>query len=149
MTKEKIILLVEDNPSDIALTRRALKRAGVVNPIVVAEDGQAALDYLLAGNGPRAGLDLPALVLLDLNLPRVSGLEVLERIRADQRTRRLPVVILTTSTEPVEVAKGYDRGVNSYIVKPIDFSRFADVVQHLGLYWLLLNEAPPGPDPAA
>lgn len=143
MNKEKTILLVEDNPSDVALTKRALKKAGVVNRIVVVEDGQAALDYLLPADAARDARDLPALILLDLKLPKVTGLEVLQRIRADQRTRRLPVVILTTSNEPKEIGAGYDLGVNSYILKPIDFARFAAVVEHLGLYWLIVNEPPP------
>jgi len=143
MNNTKTILLVEDNPSDVALTRRALKKAGVVNPIVVAEDGQAAIDYLLGTDAAQEGRESPALVLLDLNLPIVSGLQVLERIRADDRTRRLPVVILTTSNEPREIGMGYDLGVNSYLVKPVDFARFAEVVEHLGLYWLLLNQPPP------
>jgi len=138
MNSYKTILLVEDNPSDIALTKRALEKAKVMNQIIVAEDGQAALDYLQGGE-----TDQPALVLLDLNLPKVSGLEVLKRIRANPRSRRIPVVILTTSNEPHEIAAGYDLGVNSYLVKPVDFVRFTEVVSHLGLYWLLLNERPP------
>jgi len=141
----KIILLVEDNPSDIGLTKRALGKSHVANELVVAEDGQAALDYVF-GAGAYAGRDvaeLPALVLLDLKLPKVSGLEVLRRIRADERTRRLPVVVLTTSKEERDVAASYDLGVNSYIRKPVDFTQFAQAIQHLGLYWLVLNEPPP------
>ena len=140
-----IILLVEDNPSDIGLTQRALAKSHVVNTMVVAEDGQEALDYLY-GTGVHAGRDLtdqPALILLDLKLPRVSGLEVLRRIRADQRTRRLPVVVLTTSQEEQDIAASYDLGANSYIRKPVDFNQFATAIQHLGLYWLILNETPP------
>lgn len=142
----KIILLVEDNPSDIGLTKRALEKSRIANDLVVAEDGQEALEYLF-GPGPAPGAernDLPALVLLDLKLPRVDGLEVLRRIRADERTRRLPVVILTTSREEQDVAQSYDLGANSYIRKPVDFAQFAEAIQQLGLYWLLLNEpAPP------
>jgi CheY-like chemotaxis protein len=141
----KIILLVEDNPSDVGLTQRALDKSHVANELVVAEDGQAALDYLF-GTGVHAGRDvaeLPALVLLDLKLPGVDGLEVLRRVRADERTRRLPVVILTSSKEEQDVAAGYDLGVNSYIRKPVDFTQFAQAIQHLGLYWLVLNEPPP------
>ena len=141
----KIILLVEDNPSDVALTQRALAKSHVANELVVAEDGQEALDYLF-GAGAYAGrevTELPALVLLDLKLPRVEGLEVLRQIRADERTRRLPVVILTTSKEEQDVAQSYDLGANSYIRKPVDFTQFAQAVEHLGLYWLVLNESAP------
>jgi two-component system response regulator len=142
------ILLVEDNPSDIDLTRRAFSRAGISNELVVAEDGQEALDLLFGGLSPgSAGLlpadPLPALVLLDLKLPVLDGFEVLRRIRADARTRRLPVVILTSSKEEQDVAAGYDLGVNSYIRKPVDFGQFAEAVKQLGLYWLVINEAPP------
>jgi CheY-like chemotaxis protein len=140
-----IILLVEDNPSDIGLTRRALGKSHVANELVVAEDGQAALDYIF-GAGAHAGrhmAELPALVLLDLKLPKVDGLEVLRRIRADARTRRLPVVVLTTSKEEQDIAASYDLGVNSYIRKPVDFAQFVQAIQHLGLYWLVLNEPPP------
>jgi len=143
--KSKIILLVEDNPSDVGLTQRALAKSHVANELVVAEDGQEALDYLF-GAGAYAGrevTELPTLVLLDLKLPRVGGLEVLRQIRADQRTRRLPVVILTTSKEEQDVAQSYDLGANSYIRKPVDFTQFAQAVEHLGLYWLVLNESAP------
>lgn len=139
------ILLVEDNPSDIALTRRAFEKNRISNPLVVAEDGQEALDYLL-GAGAHAGRDvgdLPALVLLDLKLPKVDGLGVLKALRADARTRRLPVVVLTSSTEEQDLAMSYDLGVNSYIRKPVSFEQFAGVVAQLGLYWLVLNESPP------
>jgi len=141
----RVILLVEDNPSDVGLTQRALEKARIANELIVAEDGEEALDYLW-GTGAHAGRDaavLPAVVLLDLKLPGISGLEVLRRIRADSRTRRLPVVILTTSKEEQDVAAGYDFGVNSYVRKPVDFNRFAAAVEQLGLYWLVLNEAPP------
>jgi CheY-like chemotaxis protein len=143
--ESKVILLIEDNPSDIGLTQRALAKARIANEMVVAEDGEEALDYLW-GTGVHAGRDaseLPAVILLDLNLPGISGLEVLRRIRGDVRTRRVPVVILTTSTENQDVAAGYDFGVNSYVRKPVDFNQFAAAVEQLGLYWLVLNEAPP------
>ena len=143
--KQKVILLVEDNPSDIGLTRRALSKSHIANELVVAEDGQEALDYLFAG-GNYAGRDMsdtPALILLDLKLPRVEGLEVLRQIRGDDHTRRLPVVILTTSKEEQDVAQSYDRGANSYIRKPVDFTQFVEAVERLGLYWLVLNEPPP------
>lgn len=139
------ILLVEDNPSDVGLTKRALDKSMITNPLVVAEDGQEALDYIF-GEGTFAGReinDLPLLILLDLKLPRVNGLEVLRRIRADARTRRIPVVILTSSTQTEDLAAGYDYGVNSYIRKPVDFNQFAETIKHLGLYWLLINEPPP------
>jgi two-component system, response regulator len=141
----KSILLVEDNPSDVDLTRRAFEKGRIANELVVAEDGQEALDYF-AGAGSFAGRDvddLPALVLLDLKLPKVSGLEVLRRVRADARTRRVPVVILTTSGQEKDVADGYDLGVNSYLRKPVDFQRFTSAMEQIGLYWLLLNQPPP------
>lgn len=146
----KTILLIEDNPSDVALTRRALEKCRISNELVVVEDGQDALDYLwrtgpFAGRAPGAD---PALILLDINLPRVDGLTVLQRLRADDRTRRLPVVILTSSDEERDRAKGYDLGVNSYIRKPVDFHQFVEAVQHLGLYWLMLNEPPPAGGPS-
>jgi two-component system response regulator len=139
------ILLVEDNPDDEALTLRALKKHNLANGIVVARDGAEALDWLF-GTGPHAGRDLskmPAVVLLDLKLPKVDGLEVLRRIRADERTRRQPVVILTSSREEQDLARSYDLGVNSYIRKPVEFEKFLAAVEELGLYWLLLNEPPP------
>jgi two-component system, response regulator len=146
----KTIFLVEDNPSDIDLTRRAFQRSRIANELVVAEDGREALDRLLGrGTWASAGPLAPALVLLDLNLPIVSGREVLRQIRADARTRRLPVVVLTSSREEQDVAATYDLGVNSYIRKPVDFSRFVEAVEHLGLYWLVLNEPPPTSRPAA
>jgi len=141
----KCILLIEDNPSDVDLTRRAFEKSRIANQLVVAEDGEAALDYLW-GAGAHTGRDvseLPALALLDLNLPKTPGLEILRRIRADLRTRRLPVVILTSSREEQDVAAGYDFGVNSYIRKPVDFKQFTHAIEQLGLYWLVLNEPPP------
>lgn len=144
MTSRKI-LLVEDNASDVALTQRALEKNGIANSLVVAEDGQEALDYLFC-TGPHAARsidDKPVVVLLDLKLPRVDGLEVLRRMRADARTRRIPVVILTSSREEQDVTAGYDTGTNSYIRKPVDFEQFMEVVKQLGLYWLVINEAPP------
>ena len=141
---EKVILLVEDNPSDIELTKRALKKSRITNQLIVAEDGQEALD-LLFGTGPYAGRErapLPTLILLDLKLPRVDGHEVLRQIRSHPRTKRLPVVILTTSAEEQDVAKSYDLSANSYIRKPVDFAQFTEAIAHLGLYWLVLNEPP-------
>ncbi len=143
----KVILLVEDNPDDQALTKRALKKNNIVNDVVVAEDGVQALDYLF-GTGAYAGRDtsiLPAVVLLDLKLPKVDGLEVLQKVRDDPRTKLLPVVILTSSKEEQDLARGYSIGANSYIRKPVDFAQFIEAVRHLGLYWLVLNEPPPPP----
>jgi two-component system response regulator len=143
----KVILLVEDNPSDEKLTLRGFKKSGVASEIVVAHDGVEALDYLF-GTGPQAGRDpteQPAVVLLDLNLPRVGGLDVLERLRADERTRLLPVVVLTSSREHEDVVRSYELGANAYVRKPVDFKEFADTARTLGLFWLLLNEAPPSP----
>lgn len=138
------ILLVEDNPSDSGLTRRALTKSRIANRIVLAEDGEEALDYLF-GTGVHSGRDLsdlPALVLLDLKLPKLSGLEVLRRIRADHRTKRIPVVILTSSNEGRDAAAGYDLGANSCIRKPVDVQQFSAAVEQIGLYWLLINEVP-------
>jgi two-component system response regulator len=143
--EDPVILLVEDNPDDEALTLRALRRANVGNDIVVARDGVEALDYLF-GTGPHAGRDtrdLPQVMLLDLKLPRIDGLEVLRRVRADEQTRVLPVVILTSSNEERDRIDGYTLGANSYVRKPVDFNEFVDAVRQLGLYWLLLNQPPP------
>lgn len=142
---KKIILLVEDNPDDVALTLRAFKKSYILNEVVVAEDGVEALDYLY-GTGKYAGRDtsiMPVLILLDLKLPRLSGLEVLKRIRSNERTRLLPTVILTSSGEEQDLINGYNLGANSYIRKPVDFDQFIEVVKQLRLYWLVLNEAPP------
>jgi two-component system response regulator len=141
----KTILLIEDNPSDVELTRRALGKGHILNKLIVASDGQEALDYLF-GTGAYAGRDIsdfPTLTLLDLKLPKVSGLDVLRRIRTEVITRRMPVVILTSSREEQDMAASYDLGVNSYIRKPVDFERFVQSVAQLGLYWLVLNEDPP------
>lgn len=143
---EKVILLVEDNPDDEALTLRALRKNDIPNEVVVARDGVEALDYLF-GTGRWDGRDTreqPKLVLLDLKLPRLDGLDVLRRIRADDRTRLHPVVILTTSLEERDVISAYERGANGYIRKPVDFDEFMGAVRQLGLYWLALNVAPPG-----
>jgi len=139
-------LLVEDNPDDIELTIRALSKSNILNKVVVAHDGVEALDFLF-GTGTYAGRDLsvmPTVILLDLKLPKINGLEVLQRIRADERTKFLPVVILTSSNEEQDLINGYQLGVNSYICKPVDFVQFTEAVRQLGLYWLLLNEQPIG-----
>lgn len=133
-----LILLVEDNPDDEALTLRAMRKSGIAYEIEVVRDGAEAIDYL--ADGERA---LPALVLLDIKLPKVDGLEVLRRLREQERTALLPVVILTTSQDEQDITRGYRLGANSYIHKPVDFVRFADAVRNLGLYWLMLNESPP------
>ena len=143
--QKKVILLVEDNPSDVGLTKRAFEKNRIQNQLVVAADGQEALDYLF-GAGAYAGRDtseMPAVILLDLKLPKVDGLEALRRIRAHELTKRLPVVILTSSREDQDVAMSYDLGANSYIRKPVDFQQFAEAVRTLNLYWVVLNEPPP------
>jgi two-component system, response regulator len=141
------ILLVEDNADDVELTLLALREANIVNPVVVARDGVLALDYVF-GTGAHAGRDVsdqPVVVLLDLKIPRVSGLEVLRRVRDDARTRHLPVVILTSSDEEEDRARGYDLHANCFVRKPIDFDRFVAAARQLGLYWTVLNEPPPPP----
>lgn len=143
---ERIILLVEDNPDDEALTLRALKQNNIKNKIVVARDGVEALDYLF-GTGVHTGRDMtvmPEVVLLDLKLPKLDGFEVLRRVRADDRTKLVPVVILTSSKEEQDLINGYKSGANSYIRKPVDFTQFIESVKQLGLYWLVLNEPPTG-----
>lgn len=145
--KDRVILLVEDNPNDVLLTQRALKKANIINKLIVARDGVEALDYLF-GTGAWAGRDtgdLPQVVLLDLKLPKVDGLEVLRRIRAEDRTKLLPVVVLTSSNEEKDLVSSYSLGANSYIRKPVSFNQFAEAVRQLGLYWLVLNECPPKP----
>ena len=141
----RTILLVEDNADDEALTLRALNKSKVANRIDVVRDGAEALDYLFCSGTfeGRDPLDLPQVILLDLKLPKVDGLEVLRRIRADPRTHRLAVVILTSSKEEQDLATAYAYGANSYVRKPVDFSQFVDAISHLGLYWLVLNEPPP------
>jgi CheY-like chemotaxis protein len=137
------VLLVEDNPNDVKLTLRALEKHRLANRIEVVRDGQEALDFLFGTGGvesPAANNPSPRLILLDLKLPKVSGLQVLERIKADPRTRTIPVTILTSSREDIDIARAYELGVNSYIVKPVDFVQFSDAVEQLGFYWLLLNE---------
>lgn len=143
--KNKIILLVEDNPDDEELTLMALKKNNILNEVVVARDGEEALEFLF-GNGPESFLArkiLPAIILLDLKLPKVDGLEVLQKIRGDERTRLLPVVVLTSSKEDKDLFESYSLGCNSYVRKPVDFALFVEATRQLGLYWLLLNESPP------
>lgn len=143
--EQRSILLIEDNPDDEELTLRALKSNNVLNEVVVMRDGAEALDYLFA-TGAYAGRDprvMPELTLLDLKLPKVDGLEVLKKLRADDRTRLLPVVILTSSKEEQDLISGYSLGANSYVAKPVDFIQFSKAVKQLGLYWLVLNEHPP------
>src|SRR5215216_5323782 len=141
----KMILLVEDNPDDETLTLRALKKNHIGNEVFVVRDGAEALDFLFCTGAyaDRDPHDLPQIILLDLKLPKVDGLEVLRRIRADERTHLLAVVILTSSNEEQDLLEGYKKGANSYIRKPVDFNQFADAIRQLGLYWLVLNEAPP------
>ena len=144
---DRAILLVEDNPDDEALTLRAFKKHNITNEVVVAHDGAEALEYLF-GTGRYAGRDLrlmPQLILLDLKLPKVDGLEVLGQIRADDRTRLLPVVVLTSSTEERDLVESYRLGANSYVRKPVDFNQFVEAARQLGLYWLLMNQPPPVP----
>lgn len=141
----KVILLVEDNPDDEELTLMALQKNNILNEVVVARDGVEALEFLF-GDGPESSSQrkvLPAIILLDLKLPRVDGLEVLRRIRSEERTCMLPVVVLTSSREERDVIESYSLGCNSYVRKPVDFAQFVEATRQLGLYWLLLNEAPP------
>ena len=139
---DRVILLVEDNPDDELLTLRAMKKHNIVNKVTVAHDGAEALEYLFADGG--AGTTLPGLILLDLKLPKVGGLEVLRRIRADERTKLIPVVVLTSSKEQEDVLASYRFGVNAYVRKPVNFSDFAEAVSTLGMFWLLLNETATG-----
>ncbi len=142
---EKMILLVEDNPDDEELTLRALKKNNISNKVTVVRDGAEALDFMFCSGAyaDRDPAEVPQVVLLDLKLPKVDGLEVLRRLRADERTRLQPIVILTSSKEEQDLIEGYKQGANSYIRKPVDFTQFMEAVRQLGLYWLVLNEAPP------
>jgi len=143
--EDKVILLVEDNPRDVELTKRALLKAKVANKLVLAEDGAEALQYLFGEDG-KSGCplpELPVVVLLDLKLPMVDGHQVLRRIRAEAKTRFLPVVILTSSSEETDIVASYDLGANSYVRKPVKFADFAEAIRHLGLYWLILNQCAP------
>lgn len=145
---EKTIMLVEDNPDDEELTLRALRKASIANNVFVARDGQEALDFLF-GTGQHAGrepLTMPAVVLLDLKLPKLDGIDVLQRMRADPRTRLVPVVVLTSSSEDEDMLRSYQSGANSYVRKPIEFSEFAHAVTQLGMYWMLINQTPPSRD---
>ena len=142
MRPNTTILLVEDNPDDEALATRALRQNHLANQIVVAHDGVEALEYLFGADQQAVRDDLPQIVLLDLKLPKVDGLEVLRRIRGHERTRYLPVVILTSSNEERDLVESYDRGANSYILKPVDFVQFSEAVRQLGMYWLVMNQTP-------
>jgi two-component system response regulator len=143
--KDETILLVEDNPDDVELTLRAFRKNNIANKVMVARDGVEALDYLfcLGAYAERDIKDTPRLILLDLKLPRLDGLQVLGRLRADERTKLIPVVILTSSKEEQDLISGYKTGANSYVRKPVDFNQFVDAVRQIGLYWLLINEPPP------
>jgi two-component system, response regulator len=144
MMEEKVILLVDDNEHDVFLTQRALKKSNLANELIVANDGQEALDYLF-GKGKYAGRDLnsmPVVTLLDIKMPRVDGFEVLKQIRANPLTKYLPVVMLTASKEDIDIVKGYAEGCNAYVTKPVGFDQFVDAVKQLGLFWLVLNEPP-------
>jgi two-component system response regulator len=145
---EKTIMLVEDNPDDEELTLRALRKASIANDVFVARDGREALDFLF-GTGQHAGREpqtMPAVVLLDLKLPKLDGIDVLQRMRADPRTRLVPVVVLTSSSEDEDMLRSYQSGANSYVRKPIEFSEFAHAVTQLGMYWMLINQTPPSRD---
>ena len=147
MSRAKTILLVEDNPDDAELTIRAFERSRIANEVVVASDGEEALDYLFSSGKykDRDPAAIPTVVLLDLKLPKLTGLDVLKRMRADERTRRLPVVVLTSSNEERDIVASYDLGANSFVRKPVDFAQFLDAARQLGLYWLVLNNEPPQP----
>ncbi len=145
MIRKRLILLVEDNPNDIELTLRAFEKSNVIKEIVVARDGEQAIHYLHS-TGPHADRDptaMPDVVLLDMKLPKIDGMGVLRRMRADERTRRLPVVVLTSSKEEKDVTASYDLGANSFVRKPVDFAQFLDAARYLGIYWLTMNEPPP------
>ncbi len=143
--KSKQILLVEDNPKDVELTRRALQKSNITNGLQIVEDGVAALEYFFGEDG-KSGCsieDLPVVILLDLKLPRIDGLEVLRRLRASEKTKMVPVVVLTSSNEEKDIIASYDLGANSFVRKPVKFSEFAEAIRQLGLYWLILNQPPP------
>jgi len=142
---EQTILLVEDNPTDEELTLRALKKSNIMNKVVVARDGREALDYIFASgsHAGRAATEEPQIVLLDLNLPKIGGIDVLRAVRTDEKTKLLPVVILTSSKEDKDLIAGYSSGANGYVVKPVDFTQFSEAVRQLGLFWLLINQSPP------
>ena len=145
MIRSRVILLVEDNPNDVKLTMHAFEKSNISNEIIVVGDGEEAIDYLFA-TGRHADRDpkvIPEVILLDLKLPKIDGLGVLRRLRADERTRRLPVVMLTSSKEENDVASSYNLGANSFVRKPVDFDQFIEAARHLGLYWLVMNEPPP------
>jgi CheY-like chemotaxis protein len=145
MNRSNIILLVEDNADDVELTLRAFRKSKILNEIVVVTDGVEALDYVFA-SGAHAGRNIetnPAVILLDLKLPKIGGLEVLRRLRADERTRRIPVVVLTSSNEERDILSSYDLGANSFVRKPVDFAQFVEAAQQLGMYWLVMNEPAP------
>jgi len=143
MNKEKVeIVLVEDNPADVELTLNALNKRKLANRVKVLTDGEQALDYLFSVCAPAGRAECPLLILLDLKLPKVSGLEVLQKIRSDERTKMIPVVVLTSSAEEKDRVESYKLGINSYIVKPVEFDKFAEVVSEIGFYWVLLNKPP-------